>query len=491
MLFNSYDFIFFFLPVVVAGFLILSQTKLKGATTLWLVACSFYFYMDWDLKGGFLLAGSILVNYVISLAIKDIEKKLITGLLFISGIVFNLSLLGYFKYHDFFVSNINNIAGTEFTLLHLVLPIGISFFTFQQIAYLMDVRRGVIVDRNFFRYALFVSFFPQLIAGPIVHHKEMMPQFGQAKNTRIVENLAIGLAIFVIGLSKKVLIADQVAQYSTPVFTAVARGEVPGLMEAWLAALAYTLQIYFDFSGYSDMAIGAARMMGITLPINFSSPYKSKSIIEFWRRWHITLSRFLRDYLYFSLGGNKKGKSRRYTNLLITMLLGGFWHGAGWTFVVWGAMHGLYLSINHFWIEKFPERRLPLHIGPLLTFLAVVFAWVVFRADSMDTTLTLWQSMIGLNGLSADAFAQIVKPANGYPLVLALLLLCFLAPNTQQIMRNTKPGLHSPGYEDIDPAKRWMKAWSPAKRWSILVGIVFSACLLSLGNVSEFIYFQF
>ena len=323
------------------------------------------------------------------------------------AIAVNLFFLIYFKYANFFVDNLNHLTGSALSLATVVLPLGISFFTFTQIAFLADTWQGKVKEFNFVHYALFVTYFPHLIAGPVLHHAEMMPQFAKRNVCHVNwDNMAVGLSIFVLGLAKKVLLADAVADFSTPVFDAVKAGGQPMLFESWVGALAYTLQLYLDFSAYSDMAIGLSLMFNVRLPLNFNSPYKATCIIDFWRRWHMTLSRFLRDYLYIPLGGSRLGTKRRYVNLMLTMLLGGLWHGAGWTFVIWGALHGFYLLVNHAW------RALKQHFGwshggrlatlaaGALTFLAVVVGWVFFRADSFSSAVTMLQGMVGVNGVS-------------------------------------------------------------------------------------------
>ena len=291
----------------------------------WLVLASLFFYGWWNPAYLLLIIGSMLFNYYTGVQLSYRQNRLFLGI----AIALNLALLGYFKYANFFVENISDLAGLGWNIEHIVLPLAISFFTFQQIAYLVDAYRRETSEYNFLHYALFVSFFPQLISGPIVHHKEMLPQFIR-ETARFIEyrHLAIGISVFILGLFKKVVVADSLAPYSIEAFNAVAAGEMLTFFEAWKGALAYTFQLYFDFSGYSDMAIGLAMLFGIRLPLNFDSPYKANSVIEFWQRWHITLSRFLRDYLYIPLGGNRKGQKRRYLNLMITMLLGGLWHGA-------------------------------------------------------------------------------------------------------------------------------------------------------------------
>ncbi|MCG8098700.1 MAG: MBOAT family protein, partial [Candidatus Thiodiazotropha taylori] len=350
MLFNSFEFIFLFLPITFFVFFFIGKRNHHRVAISWLILCSLFFYGWWDPAYLGLILFSMLFNYSFGIMLSSDSNGIYKKTLLIIGVAVNLSLLGYFKYTNFLVDQINIVAGTEFNIERIVLPLAISFFTFQQIAYLVDAYRKETNEYNFLKYCLFVTFFPQLIAGPIVHHKEMLPQFDQDSIYKINNHyLALGLTIFSIGLFKKVVLADNVAVYANLIFSAAENGEPLSFFEAWVGALAYTFQLYFDFSGYSDMAIGLAYMFGIKLPINFNSPYKATSIIDFWRRWHITLSRFLRDYLYFTLGGNKMGLVRRYANLFITMLLGGIWHGAGWTFVFWGMLHGFYLMVNHAW----------------------------------------------------------------------------------------------------------------------------------------------
>ena len=325
---------------------------------------------------------------------KTFSKKSIL----IFGIVSNLALLGYFKYADFFIENFNFISGSNVNLLHMVLPLAISFFTFQQIAYLVDSYRGETKEYDFLNYALFVTFFPQLIAGPIVHHKEMMPQFASKWNmVKNYRNIALGLFIFSIGLYKKVVIADTFAVWATAGFDTAT---TLNFFEAWATSLSYTFQLYFDFSGYTDMAIGIALLFNIKLPINFNSPYKALSIQDFWRRWHITLSRFLRDYIYIPLGGNKKGNFRTYTNLMATFILGGFWHGAGWTFLFWGFLHGLSLAIHRLWQTL--GFKMWTWLAWLITFNFVNIAWVFFRAKEWDDALRILSSMFSLDNIVID-----------------------------------------------------------------------------------------
>ncbi|MGR9037820.1 MAG: MBOAT family O-acyltransferase, partial [Gammaproteobacteria bacterium] len=375
MLFNSYGFIFLFLPVVLTVFFMIGKKEHHSIAIAWLVGASLFFYAWWNPAYLGLMLGSILFNYAIGISLSSDEFKSSRKGILIIGITANLALLVYYKYANFFVDNLNALFGRFLYLDTVILPLAISFFTFQQIAYLVDTYKGETKELNFLHYCLFVTFFPQLIAGPIVHHREMLPQFERDSLYSInVKRHAVGYTIFAFGLFKKLVLADGIAAYAIPAFQAADAGIQLTLFEAWTGALAYTFQLYFDFSGYSDMAIGLAMMFGIRLPLNFNSPYKATNIIEFWRRWHMTLSRFMRDYIYIPLGGNKKGLVGRHLNLMITMLLGGLWHGAGWNFMFWGGLHGFYLIANHFWRSFFTGKAATSGMGRgfgwLLTFVA-------------------------------------------------------------------------------------------------------------------------
>lgn len=508
MLFNTYGFIFVFLPIALIGFFSLARIS-QAFAAVWLAFASIFFYGYWNPAYVGLLLGSITCNYIMGVWIakaavhgEDKQKKR----LLIFAIAANLSLLGYYKYFNFFISNINGIAGADWSLSSIILPLGISFFTFTQIAFLVDTYQGKVREYNFSHYLLFVTYFPHLIAGPVLHHKQMMPQFNSSATYRMgFENLSIGLTFFTIGLAKKVLLADSMAEYATPVFGAVHDGMQPQLFGAWVGALAYTFQLYFDFSGYSDMAIGISKMFGVNLPINFNSPYKAHNIIEFWRRWHMTLSQFLRDYLYIPLGGNRKGPVLRYVNLLVTMLLGGLWHGANWTFVIWGGLHGLYLCANHFWQHLMggAERssgKIGRLISILVTFLAVVVAWVFFRAENMHAALSIIKGMLGMNGISLPVslaflekytaslpvdiqFVGLFKGLNVPLDVTSLFFLFSLSffiiwglPNSQQLLDKANTQHLS--------KTRWGLAGS-------FFGFLFVISVLSFSRVSEFLYFQF
>ena len=409
MLFNTYHFIFAFLPVTLLVFFLLGSRGRTGAAMGWLVLASLFFYGYWKPPYVILIILSLVVNFTVGRAlIHEGKSPGLRKVLLWFGMVFNLGLLGYYKYANSFVDNLNLITGSDFHLEKIFLPLAISFFTFQQVAFVVDAYQGKVNEPRFLPYCLFVTFFPQLIAGPIVHHREMMPQFLQRDRFKFhASDFSIGLTIFLLGLFKKVIIADEVASYASAAFAGAENGATLTMFEAWTAALSYSMQLYFDFSGYSDMAIGLGRMFGIKLPMNFNSPYKSTSIVDFWRRWHMTLSRFLRDYLYIPLGGNRKGPTRQQVNLMLTMLLGGMWHGVGWTFIAWGGLHGAYLVINHHWRAWRKDKREKRPVGPLmtvfywgLTMLAVMVSWVFFRAASVDGALAILRGMFGLNGLS-------------------------------------------------------------------------------------------
>src|ERR1700738_4595310 len=345
MLFNSYLFIFLFLPIALIGYFALGRLG-NLAPVIWLAPASPVFYSVSNWQVVLLLLASVAFNYCIGLLLISKPLRAIPRFAVLTiGVAGDLLVLGYFKYAGFLAANFNAIFSTGFTV-NVLLPVGISFYTFTQIAFLVDAYRGNVARYALPHYALFVTYFPHLIAGPILHHKDMIPQFERAALRRPDPHLILcGLIIFGVGLFKKTCLADGIQ----PLVSLAFGPNVPTFDQAWIGALAYTFQLYFDFSGYSDMAIGISLMFGIFLPVNFNSPYKAASIVEFWRRWHMTLSQFLRDYLYIPLGGNRRGLALRYVNLMITMLLGGLWHGAAWTFVIWGALHGAYLCVNHAW----------------------------------------------------------------------------------------------------------------------------------------------
>ncbi len=494
MLFNSYEFVFLFLPATVALYALLTRLDLDRWATVLLVAASLFFYAWWHTAFVLLLVASVLFNFSVGRLILHRPAGGAGKLLLVLGVAANLGVLGYYKYANFFVQNVNAIGAADWNLVNVVLPLGISFFTFQQIAYLVDTYRRQAAEYDFLNYSLFVTFFPQLIAGPIVHHKEMMPQFADTRaRSFVARNLSIGIAFFAIGLAKKVLIADRLAPFVGTVFDGAAQGVSVGLYDAWVGVSAYSLQIYFDFSGYSDMALGLARMFGIRLPLNFYSPYKAASIIDFWRRWHMTLSRFLRDYLYFPLGGNRKGPARRYLNLMVVMLLGGLWHGASWMFVIWGGLHGIFLCINHFWRflkrnswpGQWPANGATRFLSWGLTFLAFTAAWVFFRAENMTAAQSITCGLFGFGGFNMPTTFRELVPLS---LVAGSLLIALFAPNTWQIMSRYRPSVDRPPVS-APAAARFV--WRPDAASSALVVGLLVVSVLNLWRNSEFLYWQF
>ena len=518
MLFNSYVFIFLFLPVVLAGFY-----GLRRGRVAWLVFASLVYYGYWKPVFLLLLGVSILGNYaaVAALMRRQGSKPILT-----LGVGFNLALLGYFKYAGFLVENLNAVAGAHLAVPHILLPIGISFFTFQQIALVADAYRGDVRNFSLLNHAFFVTFFPQLIAGPIVHHAEIMPQLDTPAGRPARDDLAVGTCIFVVGLFKKVIVADGLAMFADAGFDTIHAGFPLGPASAWIAIFAYAFQIYFDFSGYSDMAVGLARMFGLLLPVNFFSPYKACGFIDFWRRWHITLSRFLKDYLYIPLGGNRRGRVRQYLNLAAVMLLGGLWHGAAWKFVLWGGGHGVMLIANHLW-NRLPVARLALWRSRLVripaiavTFVAAALLWVPFRADTLGDAIgifraacpaesgVLWPSIshfldkqfghilspsvlhhwftareLWPTPLPPDYLSTVVQPVG---LVLAAVaVLTFALPNTTQLFARFDPAA---GAEKL--AVR-LSLRVLGFRWAVATAAMFVIAVFGLSHLSPFLYFQF
>nr|WP_307206510.1 MBOAT family O-acyltransferase [Paenibacillus harenae] len=390
MVFASYEFIFWFFPFVFAGYFLLSKFESFKFQHLFLVLSSLVFYAWFNVSYLWIILSSILINYLISKWMNSSSDQRSRKFIFILGIAFNIFLLGYYKYYDFFADNFNSLFGTSYTLKYILLPLGISFITFQQIAFLLSSYRNEWRNSDFLRYCLCVLFFPHLIAGPIVLYSELMPQFGDNKRRFINwENIASGFYIFVLGLFKKIVIADTLAVWANNGFDNM--GNI-GFFAAWATALAYTLQIYFDFSGYSEMAIGLAKMLNIDLPANFKSPYKARNIGEFWRRWHITLSRALSEFIYKPLGGNRKGEYRTYLNIGITFFISGFWHGASWLFIIWGVLHGFASIIHRIWTKT--GFKMNHYVAVLITFLFINFTWVIFRATSMEQAIRILKAMV-------------------------------------------------------------------------------------------------
>ena len=487
MLFNSYEFIFFFLPISFFIYFFLLKRKFTLGAKGFLVFASLFFYSWWNIAYLPIILSSILFNYIIGNTLNENFTKIKTNkkVLVTFGIVFNLLLLGYFKYSDFFIENINLAFGTTIPLLHLALPLAISFFTFQQIAYLVDSYRGETAKYDFLNYTLFVTFFPQLIAGPIVHHKEMMPQFASHWNfVKKYKNIALGIFIFSIGLFKKVVLADGFAIWANTGFDTM---NSLTFLEAWATSLSYTFELYFDFSGYTDMAIGAALLFNIKLPINFNSPYKSLSIQDFWRRWHITLSRFLKDYIYIPLGGNQKGELRTYSNLLTTFILGGIWHGAGWTFVFWGFLHGIALVMHRIW-KKF-GFNMPIILAWFLTFNFINIAWVFFRAKEWKDAIKILHGMIDIDHFTlSKQFVHMSKYKNPFSeyigldtisYTLGLLMLGFIVI---LYFKNSNELSH-----------RFNKMKNIPLSWVLFSATIlgFSFIIMMSNHHSEFLYFNF
>jgi len=487
MLFNSYEYFSVFLPLTVVIYFLLNRHRHTKAATAWLVLASLVFYSWWNVKYLALIISSVLVNFGAGSALANTGKRRpedrTRKYVLLAGILFNVLLLGYYKYAGFFIANLNALTGLDLALQKIILPLGISFFTFTQIAYLVDTYKGAAREYDFLNYALFVTFFPHLLAGPIIHHKEMMPQFGSVRNKVLnYRNVSLGLFLFAVGLFKKIIIADALAPVANFGFDTASSLT---LVEAWVTSLSYTLQLYFDFSAYTDMALGAALLFNIRLPFNFNSPYKALDIADFWRRWHMTLSRFLRDYIYIPLGGNREGTAKTYRNLMATFLIGGLWHGAGWTFIFWGFLHGAGTLIHRVWSRM--NVRLPKALAWFITFNFVNAAWVFFRARSWPDAVKVVKGMAGLSGVTlpqgvvsklgflreqgitaGDLFFKHIHHNAGY-LVMLLLGVCVAAKNSDAMAKEFRPGWRS----------------------FALVAAITVYTFLSMNKVSEFIYFNF
>ncbi len=476
MLFNSYEFIFIFLPITFFVYFYLNNKKFTEASKGFLVFSSLFFYSWWNIIYLPLILVSMLFNYTIGKILskdtnntkKEFNKKSILTF----AIITNIGLLAYFKYSDFFIENINLITNSNIELLNLALPLAISFYTFQQIAYLVDSYRKETKEYDFLNYAVFVTFFPQLIAGPIVHHSEMMPQFAKIRNKLInYRNITLGLFIFTIGLFKKVVIADTFAVWATAGFDTAT---TLNLFEAWTTSLSYTFQLYFDFSGYTDMAIGIALLFNIKLPINFNSPYKATNIQDFWRRWHITLSRFLKDYIYIPLGGNQKSKVRTYTNLMGTFIIGGLWHGAAWTFIFWGFLHGFALVIHRLWSNL--GFKLWTWLGWFITFNFINISWVFFRAKEWDDAIKILKAMFNLDhiiitGQFINLLNSSFNSITTLVIILCGLIFVILCKNSNEHLYNLKVNYLS--------------------TFSIVILLSISFIYMHYANSNIFIYFNF
>ncbi len=495
MLFNSYEYIFLFLPVTLLVYFALNLLKKTYLSRAWLIVASLFFYSWWDIHNLPIILASICVNYFIGLRIVNASGPKTRNLFFLTGLSFNVLLLMYYKYTDFLLTNINAVFGSHFELLHKALPLGISFFTITQIAYLFDANRQTAREYNFANYALFVSFFPHLLAGPILHHKEMMPQFDRLRNKVFnPENLSKGLVLLSIGIIKKVLIADHLAVWADNGFDV---SSSLTMVEAWITSLSYTFQIYFDFSGYTDMALGAALLFNIHLPLNFNSPYKAVNIQDFWRRWHMTLSRFLRDYIYIPLGGNRRTSLRTNLNIFITFVIGGIWHGAGWGFLIWGILHGVAYMVHRFWQDM--NIKVGRFLAIFLTFNFVNLTWLFFRAKSLKDAVKVLKGMFGLNGSGIEDFwnsffsflvsgmsllqeeekFRVVSTLLGYLqgsvdkifVLLLCLIVCLFAKNSNERVREFIP------------------SWNTAFMFAL--GTIFAILAIKIDAPAKFLYFDF
>lgn len=480
MLFNSFEFIFIFLPIMLFSFIVSGKFKGKSLKKINLLTGSLIFYSYWDYHFTPIFILSISFNYLISKRIQKAISRTASQNLLTLGIIANLSPLIYYKYTNFIFENINTALNFNLANSKITLPLAISFYTFQQIAYLVDCFKEKDIKYNFVDYSLFVSFFPQLIAGPIVHHSEIMPQIEKIKKVQS-KNVIHGFFVFLMGLFKKVVIADTLATIASLGFDSQ---KSLTFYDSWVTSISYTLQLYFDFSGYSDMAIGLGLIFGVNIPINFNSPYKSRNIQEFWKRWHITLSKWLRDYIYIPLGGNRLGTARSLINIFITFLIGGIWHGAGWTYVVWGVLHGLSNLVFRLY-GKYIRLKVPTLISVFLTFLFCNIAWVYFRAKDIERAHSILNSMFSFENIilpkGLSFLARYIKGVefglhspvlefNFVSLFLLLLILsfCFLSPNSNYFKENFKYNY-----------------------FYLTLMIIFSSAILFINDASEFIYFQF
>ena len=482
MLFNSYEFIFLFLPITLIIYFTLNRYGKNNVAKGWLVIASLYFYSYFHLSYLYLILTSIIINYFIG---NKLNHKSLTGkerkIWMIIGVIFNLGLLGYFKYYDFFVENINIVFRINFTLLHILLPLGISFFTFQQLSFVIDSYNEKSMKYDFLSYCLFVTFFPQLIAGPIVLPNEMLPQFEDKRNKLInYENMNRGLYMFSIGLAKKVILADTIANFANAGFDKI---ETLNIIEAWMTSISYTLQLYFDFSGYCDMAMGIALMFNIVLPLNFNSPYKSTNIQEFWKRWHMTLGRFMTNYLYIPLGGNRLGERKTLRNLFIVFMVSGIWHGAGWNFVIWGVLHGICILIHRVW--KNSERKMNKLLGWFITINLVNIFWVFFRAETLNTALKVLKEMFSykslitivleieqknnLMGMYQEIKDRFTVNEIDITSLLFAVIITFLLNNTFNIVNSLKINIKN----------------------CFVVAFLFSISICYFNGISNFLYFNF
>lgn len=544
MLFNSAGFLFGFAPIAVLVFYLVGKFSRVSAIR-WLIVVSIVFYGWWRPLNVLIIGPSVLVNYVLARALLRLNQnehsRRTSKVVLVLGILFNVVFLGVFKYTDFVAGTINDVFGAHLVLLHIILPLGISFITFQKIAFLIDVQAERIKSFTFQDFCTFVLFFPQLIAGPIVHYREMMPQFHATSCRFKPENVAVGLTLLLFGLFKKVVLADKMAPLVTPIYEhAVAGAHIP-FLAAWMAAIGFTLQIYFDFSGYTDMALGLARLFGIKLPPNFNSPLRASNIIDFWLRWHMTLTRFLTAYIYnplaITLTRRRLAKGRpgfggRNTTLgafvsllmgptLLTMCIAGIWHGAGYGFVVWGLLHGIYITINHAWrlaaVRLWPDKpsydRFMKPVGQLVTFITVSATMIFFRAPTITSALDLVKGIVGMSGLGVPqdllgrlgplagilhSIGVVGEAGSGQDFlstgrwICVLMFIALALPNTLQILDRYEPALGvRPRPAGLSIGKIRILEWSPSLSWAIAMSAVAAIAFVSILGPSDFLYWQF
>lgn len=460
MLFNSYEFLLIFLPITLILYFYLNSIRMVTLSKLMLVLASLFFYSWWNPIYLILILGSMIFNFLVGKSLgKSASKSILTF-----GITGNVALLAYFKYADFFIENFNWAFNSETPLLHLALPLAISYFTFQQIAFLVDNYRGEVREFSFLNYSLFITFFPQLLMGPIVHHKEMMPQFAlKWRSILRWENISLGLFIFAIGLAKKTLIGDPLTDYAQYAFD---NAQKLTMIEAWYASTSYVLSYYFDLSGYADMAIGIAKMFNIDLPKNFNSPYKARNFADYWRRWHMTLSRFLGDYIYKSLGGNKNIVWIIYLNIMITFFISGFWHGAGWTFIVWGLLNGIFVVMAH--MMKKANLQMNFYVAWFLMFIGLIITRTLFVAKDFNDAWYVTKTMFNPMNLKFESLYHIDPIYQSFYIVVALILALGFK-NSGEIAENFKPNL----------------------KYTLYTIVLLSASLFTFSSAKEFLYFQF
>ena len=475
MIFSTYRFIFLFLPVTFFGYFILNRFRYYSVAKIWLIIASLYFYGQGSPAFFPFFLASITGNYIIGTAMtrmegsQTIQRKILLGI----GLAGNIGLLGYYKYTDFFIENYNLLTGSDYALKHIVLPIGISFFTFQLIAFLVDSYRGETKQYDIINYLLFITFFPQLIVGPIIHHGEIVPQFEDERNLKLnYDNLAKGLFLFSIGCAKKILLADPMTTNAQSFFNSVPSN--PDLLLTWFSSIEYTISYYFDLSGYADMAIGLGLMFNIHIPQNFDSPYKARNFQDYWRRWHITLSRFLSTYIFRSVYKKDCKWRNYYIATMVTFLVSGFWHGAGWTFVVWGLVNGFFVCVAS-WMKR-KGWSLPAWLAYPLTAVGVILARVLFVSSSFTDAWNVYKGMLNFASLGIGLSAELssvwnfVKWHKSSGLILVIgIIICWFLPNSKKMTEKFRPSL-----------------WT-----ALYAGGLMLICVMQMNKVVQFLYFQF